>query len=193
MDNLDQLLDKAKWSHLTKQEIAFVAKQVPKATGAHLYQLLHILGRANATEYEELVKAHLEYTEEPDIVGFSIKILCDYWCMAQKYLPDLKRLIQNNSWDEFEEARTRAIGISGYALRQVPDKDLRRTILTFLRDEGEDVFVRLMAYTALVTSLGRSTKDIPSPMFVDKYGFDVQKHVDPTVIAETERLIERGQ
>ena len=76
MKNLDALLDKAKWSELTQEEIAEVVKRIEnfKENENDLYTLIHILGCSGASQYRKLVEKFLYYPEDSMISRIALKL-----------------------------------------------------------------------------------------------------------------------
>ena len=176
MRNLDELLDEAKWGKLANDEIAYVVEQI-KATSPgnddDLYTLIHILGRAGATQYKNMIEKFLHYPSNSLISAIALRTLCTYWGFEEEYLEPMKQFIQGVDWDTDRDLQMYAIGCAGQYLKDVKDKDLLKLILDVYQNENEDQFSRETAYEAIAFATGQTWEDLdqgpkPNPVVLDK-------------------------
>jgi DNA-binding transcriptional regulator YhcF (GntR family) len=186
--NLDALLDKAKWSELTQEEIAEVVKRIEnfKENENDLYTLIHILGRSGAWQYRKLVEKFLYYPEESMISRIALKTLCDYWGYAKDYLDVLESFIKGVEWDEYEQIRLSAIRIAGMYIRETNDTSLLRLLLEIFENEKEDEVIRSCAYEAIARAVGRDWNDLPS---VRELATLSDEFIDQSVIAQAYQML----
>jgi hypothetical protein len=176
MENLDQLLDKAKWDKLSPQEIDSVVMAIKATTPDNdddLYTLLHILGRSEAVKHKELVEKFLYYPSFPMISGIALRTLCIYWGLTKEYLDPLKRFIQQVDWDPDEDVRLTAIQCARNYLGEASDEDLLKLLLNIFYDEGAIEPIREAAYEAVAMATGQTYEDMikdekPNPLILEK-------------------------
>ncbi|HUD01899.1 MAG TPA: hypothetical protein VMR37_06195 [Rhabdochlamydiaceae bacterium] len=163
MKNLDELLEEAKWGKLTEKEIASVAEKI-KAAGpdedSDLYTLIHILGRAEATQYKKLVEKFLYYPTSPIISSIALKTLCNYWGSAHEYLDKIKSFIKGVEWDPDNDVRLIALSCAGQYLKESQDKELLQLLLSTYENEEEDELCREAAYEAIALAMGQTWNEI---------------------------------
>ncbi len=176
MENLEQLLDKAKWDKLSPEEIKGVVKAINGTTldnDDDLYTLLHILGRAEATQHKELVEKFLYYPTFPMVSSIALRTLCIYWGYTREYLDQLKKFIQQVDWDPDEDVRLTAIQCARSYLAEASDVKLLRLLWNIFYDEGVIEPIREAAYEAIAIATGQSYKDVlndekPNPLILEK-------------------------
>lgn len=163
--NLDRLLDKAKWSKLSDQELAQVVHRIRNHQSDKvqtLYTLLHILGRSEAIEHHALMETFLYYPEEPMITRIALKSLCNDFGLTKNYLDLLKKFILGVDWDEEDDVRLIAISIAGTYINETGDTTLLPLLLAIYENENEDNSFRNVAYEALARATGIKSIDLPS-------------------------------
>lgn len=176
MENLDQLLEKAKWDKLSAQEIDNVVKAIKATTPDHdddLYTLLHILGRSEAVQHKDLVEKFLYYPSFPMISGIALRTLCIYWGLTKEYHDQLKKFIQQVDWDPDEDVRLTAIQCARNYLGEAADEDLLKLLLNIFYDEAAIEPIREAAYEAVAMATGQTYQDLlkdekPNPLILEK-------------------------
>ncbi len=177
--NLDDLLDKAKWSKLSDTELAQVVQKIndyEHMSPENLYTLLHILGRAEAKQHRVLMEKFLYYPDDPMISRIALKSLCDYWGLTKNYLDVLKCFIVGVKWDEDQIVRLIAISIAGTYMHESEDPAFLKLLLEIFDNENEENSIRSTVYDAIARGMGIKAKDLPSvrdlqtmsPEFIDQ-------------------------
>ncbi len=166
MHNLDDLLEKAKWSKLTDEELNYVVRKIenPSLRGKYeLYTLIFILGKAKATQHRKLVESFLYYPKDPMISKIAVQTLCGFWNLGRDYLKELRAFVKGVEWDKEEDVRLVAISCAGPLLSQIKDKELMELLLDIFENYSEseysqgsdydDIF-KEAAYESLADSVG---------------------------------------
>lgn len=187
MSKYEGLLDRAKWGKLSEQEIADVADELQKSNpGADRYTLLHILGRAGAVSYQNLVECFLECQEDPMLARLALQTLCRYWNETDRYIEQVLQFVRGVEWDEGEYVRQMAVSIAGDYLRSHDEPRLLNELLRIFEREDEDRIIREDAYFALARAAGRDRRELPSAA----RHFDLHTDIDPSVVKQAhERLV----
>jgi hypothetical protein len=189
MNNLEEMLDRAKRGEVTKQELEQIAQQLESgSTGKDTYTLLHIIGRSFAVQYEGLVATFLNRTDNPMLVRLALQILCHMFGKYSEYRNYIWTLADHSEWDSEEDARLMALSCAGAYLRMSEDAQLLSKLVTIFENSAEDQLVRETAYMALGRAVGREWRDLPS----GARHFDLVKDIDPTILAEARQRIERS-
>ena len=125
MSKYSDLLDRAKWAHLSQAEIEAVAQELQQPNPeADRYTLLHILGRACAVSYRGLVERFLDSPDDPMLARIALQSLVDYWDLAEQYLDELLRFVRGVPWDVDGDVRLVAISNAGEYLRSHRESNL---------------------------------------------------------------------
>lgn len=171
--NLTDLLEAAKEGTITKNDIAGVAKkikEISKDQDRSLYSLIHIMGRAKATEYQKLIEPFLIYPDNPNISKITLQSLCTYWNLTPKYLDELKMFIQGAAWDDFDDVRLVALSIAGEFLRTNHEKELLSLLIALFENQENNqvrppenpLLIQSCAYYAIARAMGKDYNQIPS-------------------------------
>jgi hypothetical protein len=163
MRNLDELLEEAKWGKLTDKELAYVVQEIKATTpddDADLYTLIHILGKADATEHKQLLEGFLDYPSDPMISSIALAALCNYWGYANEYLDQIKMFIKGAEWDPDNDVRLIAISCAGQYLKEASDKELLQQLLALYENAEEDELCREAAYEAIALAMGQTWDEI---------------------------------
>lgn len=164
MKNLDQLFKEAKVGKLTGDEIAYVAQKISVTEAGKndetLYTLIHILGKAGATQYRKLIERFLFYPSSPIISRIALKVLCDYWGETKNYLEPLKAFVKGVQWDKEMDVQLVAISSAGEYLREHSDKILLKLLIAHFENNIEaqpDTYESLLfetSFQALARAMG---------------------------------------
>ena len=180
--DFNTLLEEAKWGKLSSEEIDYVAKAINEHQNdtRKLYTLIHILGRAKALKYKNLVESFLNYPDDPLVSQIALESLCSYWELTKDYIDELTAFLKGVDWDDFDDVRLHAISISGEYLRSSFNADLARALLalfdnpSFLTRQPENnELIQCAAYRAIARVSGRDYNQIPS---IDKIGEQLTNH-----------------
>ncbi len=177
--NLDDLLDKAKWSKLSDAELAQVVQKIndyEHISSESLYMLIYILGRSEAKQHRALMEKFIWFPEDPMITRIALKSLCDYWGLTINYLDVLKSFIVGAKWDEDEDVRHIAISIAGTYMLDSGDPVFLNLLLQIFDNEHEGNLIRSTCYSAIARGMGIKSSDLPfvrqlatmSPEFIDE-------------------------
>jgi hypothetical protein len=168
--NNSELLEQAKRGKLSPNEIDYVAQQLVENTD-NRYTLIHILGRAEAIKYRNLIEPFLHYPDDPLVSEIALKSLCTYWGLSEQYVDELKMFIKGVEWDDFDDVRMAAISISGEYLRSASNAELLHTLIdvfenletsTLLKSAENPELIRSCAYSAIARAMGREYDQIPN-------------------------------
>lgn len=153
--NYSMILKQAKEGTIDQQTIITIAIELAsKQYIANPYTLLHILGRAEAKQYEDLISSYLEYKDDPMLVALSLRILCLYWNLADKYIDVLNKHISGLDWDTDNHVQLMSISIAGeYIHHGGKNQEVLRAILSQYRVSHEKI-VRETSYSALCRAIG---------------------------------------
>jgi hypothetical protein len=164
MTNFDELLTKATKDKLSQSEIEFVASELAKRrnTSANTYILLHILGRAEAVKYENLVAQFLDSPSDPMLARIALIDLCDYWDLTPKYIDALRAFAKGVEWDSDDDVKLVALSTAGEYLNAKDDKELLLALKNAFLDPENDEIVRNAAFVAMARALGRKYSEVPS-------------------------------
>src|SRR5262249_23591080 len=106
MTDYDELLERAKWGKLTRQELDRVAAELKSGhSDADSYTPLHMVGRGGGPEYRELVEAFVTYEEAPMLASLALEILGGFWGEMDRYLPQVLQFLRGVPWDADEDCR----------------------------------------------------------------------------------------
>jgi hypothetical protein len=188
MTTYAELLDRAKWAHLSRAEIDQVARELQSESPAtDRYTLLHILGRAGAVAHRRLVERFLESASDPMLAQMAMHILCNYWDMSDQYLDELIRFVRGVPWDVDGDVRRTALSDAGEYLRSHEDPRLLHAIVQVFENATEGQGMREAAYIALARAAGRDWQALPSAA----RHFDLVHTTDPTVISAAKQRLAR--
>lgn len=178
--NTDELLEKAVSCTITQTEIDKVYHALLNHE-ADEYDLLLILGRAEATKHKEIVEKYLISPDDPMLARLALQILCRYWGLSREYRSVIEQFIHKVEWDTEEDVRLMAISCSGDILKNKSNLSLLSYLYNIFNDDTEDKVIREAAYETLALVSGKSVQDLPSPM-----RFDFSNDVDPNVLETIE-------
>ena len=188
--NLETLLDKAKWSTLSENEVRSVAQKINEfdksGDYSSLYSALHILGRAEAHEYKALIEKFLVYPKDPMVSRIALKVLCEYWDFIESYKGHLMSFIKGINWDKEEQVRIVAISIAGEYVRKTKNKEFLRLLLNTFENEKEERMIRMCVYSALLRILGLDWNQIPQPRELFS---SLEEYIDPSLINQFHKLL----
>ena len=149
------LAERAKTGDVSRAELADVAARLRGGAGDDAYTLLYILGRAPSYEHEDLMAEYLEFPEDPRLAALAVRILCTHWRRTEKYLPQVRALVQGVAWDEDRQVADAAVSAAGEYLSGARDCVLLAALLGLADATGADLTGRF-AVEALARSLGQS-------------------------------------
>lgn len=153
--NYSEILAQAKEGIIEQKTIIAIATEL--ASNQHqtdTYTLLHILGRAEARQYEDLVRPYLDYKDDTVIAALALRILCIYWNLVDKYLDILIERVCGLDWDTENWIQLGAFSIAGeYIHMGNINKDILECLLAECRESSNKV-IRQSAYTALCHAVG---------------------------------------
>lgn len=162
--DLNTLLDKAKWDRLTPAELEWVRRQLAARTDtSDEYTLLHIAGRGLRRPDPALVEPYLERSDDPMLARLALQILCNYWGLSDRYLPQVRRFVDGVEWDD-GSARLAALNIAGRHLQDHTDRALFDKLLEVAQPRCEDddmASEAQVAVVALAGALGRPRDELP--------------------------------
>lgn len=188
--NLDQLLEKAKWSCLTSQELSEVAQRIEKSDDSNtheLYTLLHIIGKdPHGIHYRSLIEKYLIFPKDPMIARLALMILCNYWDLTEAYLEILIIYLKGVDWDSFEDVRLIAISSAGEYVQKTKNKELVRLILQIYENQQEEILTRCVAYGALLRCIGLEWIEIPSPAYLTSH---LDEYESPIVLENIRNIL----
>ncbi len=166
LDDLGDLLHRAKWGVVTPVEVERVARALAEEDIVPLrtHRLLTILGRTSGPRHETLVAGFLGATSFPRVVGLALRILTQWWDLRVEYVDVIVRLAAGEPWDEAMEARLDAISCAGEVARVTGARPLVAVLLRIAEDGDDGELMRQAAVAALARALGREYRDIPSPL-----------------------------
>jgi hypothetical protein len=162
--NLSEVLSKATSGTLSRPERLAVGKRFRQSRidSEERYELLLILGRAAATEYESDVAAYLTDNSDPMLTRLAVQVLCNYWGLADKYIGVVAQFCKGSDWDSDEDVRLVAISATGEYLRGKQDPAYLSLLLDTYDSDADDI-CRNAAYSAIARAMGREWSEIPSP------------------------------
>jgi hypothetical protein len=164
MRNFGELLEEAKWGKLTQEELTYVIQSIKNHKAGDkndLYTMIHILGRAGATEYQKLVESFLYFQSDPMISKIALQTLCNYWGFTEHYLSYIKKFIAGVEWDEDDDVRLIALSIAGNWLRENSNPSLLEQLLHVFEDPSQEALIRDVAYIAICRAIGMEWGTIP--------------------------------
>lgn len=156
MKSADALLEEAKWSHLSNDELKNVANRIQKCQPGDdkdLYTLLWVLGLAEAKMHRPLVERFLEYPSDPSISMMALKVLTCYWDEPERYIDAIWTFIKGAKWDRNNDIRDIAVTAAGIYLHSHEDAALLTHILEIFKDTREIAPCRENAYSALAYAM----------------------------------------
>ncbi|MBA2367848.1 MAG: hypothetical protein H0V82_02350 [Candidatus Protochlamydia sp.] len=193
--NYNELLEEAKLGKISTNEINYVAQKLNEKSESN-YTLIHILGKAKAIQYRNLIEPFLNYPDDPLVSKIALQCLCTYWDLTNEFSEELKIFIRGEDWDDFDDVRLTAIGISGEYLRSTSNKDLLHVLVDVFenletsplikRAENPEL-VRSCAYYAIARALGKNYDQIPN---TDKIINQLQRNsLDLSLIEQAKNLL----
>lgn len=161
--DLDKLLAKAKDGKLERSELDLVVAGLDKTERVEdsTYTRLHIIGRAYAMDYEELVASFLHKPNDPMLSKIALQILCSWWGLADKYMTCLREFLEGVEWDEEGQVRLIAISAAGQYLREYDDRGLLEKLLEICESGLEDEDDKAAAVDAIARGLGDEWTSFP--------------------------------
>jgi hypothetical protein len=161
--DLDDLLDRAKFGHVSRDEITWVAEALRRRDRRYdLYRLIHIIGLVGAAkEHEEVVADFLSSPDDPMLSRISV-ITLDNWGLFNKYYDVFLAFSQGVDWDDEGDVRIVALTAIGKHLATNSDCRLLASLIDVATDDQEDVVVRRVAFNALATAMGAAITELPA-------------------------------
>ncbi len=159
---LDDLIYKAKWEGLERDEARWAEQQLLHPDPElDRYRVLYLVGKGLDKSFAPLVEPYLTSHEEPHLARLALQILCQYWGLPADYLPLVREFLEGVAWDEDGHIRLMAISVAGAYLRANRDLDLLAQVLRILEgnDPDEDL-EREAAFEALARAIGLEWKQI---------------------------------
>ncbi len=168
--NYNELLEEEKSRKISQDELKHVAQQLNENSESK-YTLIHILGRAKAIHYRNLIEPFLNYPDDPLVSKIALQCLCTYWDLTNEYIEELKMFINGVDWDDFDDVRLTAISISGEYLRSTSNVELLHTLVdvfenlensTQIKSAENPELVRSCVYYAIARAMGKNYDEIPN-------------------------------
>lgn len=155
-----------------------------EAPTADTYDLLFVIGKANAKEFRPLVQRFLDSPSDPMLARISLQILCSWWRDYERCLEPMIGFVRGVDWDLSDGGYVRLVAstAAGEYLQGHTDPDLTRALLEVFDDRDASDIALETAYQALARSLGRSWKQVSSVSHRDW-----QRHIDADLIMEARR------
>ncbi|WP_435651384.1 hypothetical protein [Kitasatospora purpeofusca] len=160
------MLDQAKPGKLKKEDLNIAIEEISAGfdNRRDLYTALHVAGIAGSADQTETVQRYLWTPADPILSRIALLILCEYWGMSSKFLPELQSFLDGVDWDVDGDVREISISIAGRHLRETEKPtSLTQSLTSIATDEAELDFVREGALRALAVALGDSLLDVSSP------------------------------
>jgi len=145
-----------------------------------VYEMILILGKANAQEHKHLVEHHLD-SKDPTTVCLVMEVLCCEWGRIDDYLEQLVNFALGVPWDGQGDVREQALRILGVYLkgkfpvgnasadwggyRESPsaqDINVLGLIFQTFRDSELDDYIRQAAYISLCKAAGKQDESLPA-------------------------------
>lgn len=181
--NTQELLNKTMSGVLTSAEIDEVHNALIKNRG-DCYELLLILGRAEAKQFKSTVEEYLNRYDDPMLVRLALQILCRYWGFAYEYKDLIANYLKLNEWDQDGDVRLMAIGCVTEVFKKGEDQLLLHEVFNIFRNIENDGLTRGTAYKTLAIISGMDIKDLPTPK-----NFRLERDVNPTIIEKVEKKL----
>jgi hypothetical protein len=182
----NQLVTKATHGRLSTRELQQVAQGLASGN-TDPYEALLVIGRANATQYRNLVDKYLQCREDPMLARLALQVLCRYWGLTAEYQEELDRFAHKVDWDEDDDIRLMAIDCIGSFLAENKVPRLLSLLLQIFRNDSERQIVREAAYCSLALAAGKQAGELPSA----SRHFDLEHDVDCSVIAFAEATLQK--
>jgi hypothetical protein len=161
--DLDDLLDRAKYGHVSDAEIAWVTDALERRDPRYdLYRLIHIVGRVGTPgKHENLVAEFLDSPNDPMLSRISL-ITLDNWGLFEKYRDVILAFCRGVDWDYEGDVRLVALNQTGKYLATSSDCTLLVNLIDVAADVGEDIVIRRAGLDGLAIALGAAAKDLPA-------------------------------
>lgn len=153
--NLSHLLDEAKEGRLSPADagnVAALLRHRPDSDDA--YTAIHILGRAGATGYRDLVASFLDSPDDPELARIALVVLVDHWGFGSEYRDRLRSFVRGVEWDADDDVRLVALSAAGEVARTTRDRRLVSDLLDIAVDSHEGTLIRDTAFDAVARALG---------------------------------------
>ncbi|WP_447003667.1 hypothetical protein ACRAKI_29015 [Saccharothrix isguenensis] len=158
--DVDDLVRRCKDGRVARSDIADVARLLSsRRDDERAYQLLHVLARSSATEYEELAAIFLDFPENPMVSRLALQALCTFWGLTGKYVDEVRRFVDRVPRDCLGDVRQGAISAAGEHLPAHTDCALLKGLLAIGRVEDPTSVERRVALEALARALGEPLSD----------------------------------
>ena len=184
--NTKHLIKKANSGEISDREVQCVYEALIN-DDEEAYDLLLIIGRANALKYRPLVEEYLKFEDDPMLARLSLQILCRYWGLASEYIKELCDFIAGVDWDEDEDVRDMAISCASEVFKVEKNPQLVKHIYDVFNNVEEDLLSRGAAYESLAILKGISASELPQPMH-----FNIDSDVTPSVIENAELILKQN-
>lgn len=190
MSSYKDLLEKAKWGKISRDELESVADELRHGSDeADPYTLLHIIGRSGEKSYRSIIEYYLNQKIDPMLARLALQILCDFWEEAEGYVDDLVSFAQGVPWDGEDEIRLTALSLAGEYLRSHQNPWLLQKLINIVEDINEREIIRESAYEGLSRAMQHEWGEILST--TSNVDFDMIK--DSTIINSAKnRLLKEG-
>lgn len=152
--DVDGLKRKAEEGRITAAELAQVVAAIEGgAGGAHLVQLLGVVGRARRPDDAPLVARFLGRRDDPDVAAWALHVLGTQWRRLDLVRDHLLAALHGLEWDASGDVRSAAVTAAGVLLADHRDPELLAALLDVV--EGvEDPWDVRDGGRALATALG---------------------------------------
>jgi hypothetical protein len=159
----EDLMARVKLGTLSDGELDRVAVALEQGAGRDTYKLLYVLGRSFSRRHEDVIASFLKFSEDAQVAGLAISILCTQWKLGGKYREILETFLRGAEWDILDEAKVAAMTAAGEYLRDTVDCPIFLALLSIARSESGGLNGRFAA-EALARALGESHADsVPPP------------------------------
>jgi len=159
--NLDiaDLVRRSKAGTVEPEELGEVAAYLQAGVSdPERYQLLYILGRGYAYQYEDLIERYVDYPEDPWVARCALEVLCRLWEKQEKYRDQLHRFLAGVVWDD-GSVRQIALTAAGDYLRGHFDPQLWQDLVE-RSSPNPDVIEKRIAIDSLAAALGMRPLDV---------------------------------
>ena len=161
MNDMGDLLDRAKSGLLSKREVSNIAGALAAGIAKDPYTAIHVLGLMNSVEHEQVVAKYLRSSDDPMVARIALQVLSANWGLAERYRDAIEEFSRGVAWDEDGDVRLAALSAAGELARGSNDARLVALLLSVLDDEGNSRLVRQAAYFGLARAAGKEWSELP--------------------------------
>lgn len=178
---VNDLVNKAKFGKVTAKEVDWLFQRYQEDDDI-LYDFILVSGLAKAYKYEDFIKDHLTFSQDPMVSGLSLKVLCVYWDKSDIYSEFIYDAISGYEWDEEHNVYLAALRSLSYLYKKSKSTRPLRVLLDELFNVDNDYIDQSAAYQAICEIFN---KEAPSSI-----GFDIHQSIDVDLINLARRTAE---